>query len=116
MGCNERELFSRSQVTEWDVCGSCRQTSGAPIMRADLQEGTSARKDQQALIKLRDRPHLPQPQAPQQMPEEHPSSTSGVTRELAAHPWGKIGGGGKGLVLTGAKRPHSPPHTQRLYC
>lgn len=39
---------------------------------------------------------LTQPQAPQQMPEEHPSSTSRVTRELAAHPWGKIGGVGKG--------------------
>jgi len=82
---------------------------GRPISQAGPTDTDPARTD---------KPNLYQPQAPQQTPTEHPSYTSGIIREVAAHPLGKISGDGKGPTLTGEpplpglRDPYHSPHTR----
>lgn len=71
---------------------NARRYTGRPISQAGPTDADPASMD---------KPNLCQPQAPQQMPTEHPSYTSGIIRQVAAHPLGKISADGKGPTLTG---------------
>lgn len=110
--------FSRGQVAEWDVCGSHSQTSGASAMAAGIQEGTSTRQDQRHWSRRERQTQLTPAPGSTADTTEHPSFIAEVTRELAAHPLGKISEDRKestptgGPPLQGSRGPHCSPYTQ----